>query len=129
MYLTDYEKELLDGVHGKAMQLAMGVLCDFGKHYEVERFVKIAACHDDSTVYLGEAQVAFAEHLVELGARFCVPTTTNACALDMNRFDRQKHPVELMTATRRIEAAHLALGAIASWTCAPYQAGLPFFIW
>ncbi|SMC64275.1 predicted aconitase subunit 1 [Desulfocicer vacuolatum DSM 3385] len=123
MYLTDYEKELLDGTHGDAMQLAMGVLYDLGKHYGVEHFVEISACHDDSTVYLGEAQVAFAEHLVELGARFCVPTTTNACALDMKRFARQKHDVGLMTATRRIEAAHLALGAIASWTCAPYQAG------
>lgn len=123
MYLTDHEKKLLDGSHGEAMQLAMRALYDLGQYYDVERFVKIVACHDDSTVFLGEAQVIFAERLVQLGARFSVPTTTNACSVDMARFDRQKHDVELMTATRRIEAAHLALGAIASWTCAPYQAG------
>jgi predicted aconitase len=123
MNLTDYEKSLLDGAHGEAMQLAMRVLYDLGEYFGAERFVEIVACHDDSTVFLGEAQVVFAERLVRLGARFSVPTTTNACAVDMRRFDRQKHDIELMTATRRIEAAHLALGAIASWTCAPYQAG------
>jgi predicted aconitase len=123
MYLTDYEKALLNGEYGEARQLAMRVLFDLGEYYEVDRFVEITACHDDSTVFLGEAQVEFAEHLVGMGARFAVPTSTNACAIDMSRFDRQKHDVELMTATRRIEAAHMALGAIASWTCAPYQAG------
>jgi len=123
MHLTDHEKALLNGEHGQAKQLAMRVLCDLGDHYGVDRFVEIAACHDDSTVYLGEAQVEFAEHLADMGARFAVPTSTNACAVDMVRYDRQKHDVKLMTATRRIEAAHLALGASASWTCAPYQAG------
>ena len=123
MRLTDYEKKLLDGKHGKAIQIAMRVLYDLGKNYEADYFVEIASCHDDSTCFMGEAQVAFAEHLVRLGARFSVPTTTNACAIDMNRFDRQKLDLEFMTATRRIEASHLALGAIASWTCAPYQAG------
>jgi hypothetical protein len=124
MNLTDYEKSLLDGAHGEAMQLAMRVLYDLGEYFGAERFVEIVACHDDSTVFLGEAQVVFAERLVRLGARFSVPTTTNACAVDMRRFDRQKHDIELMTATRRIEAAHLALGAIASWTCAPLPGGL-----
>ena len=78
MHVTDYEKALLDGAHGEAMQLAMRALVDLGEYYGVERFVEIAACHDDSTVFLGEAQVTFAERLVRLGARFSVPTTTNA---------------------------------------------------
>lgn len=123
MLLTDYEKALLDGVHGEARQMAMHVLYDLGLYYGVDRFVEIVACHDDSTVYFGEAQVAFAEHLVTLGARFAVPTSTNACSLDMERWNAQRHDVECMSATRRIESSHLDLGAIASWTCAPYQAG------
>jgi predicted aconitase len=41
----------------------MRVLYDLGEYYEVDRFVEIVACHDDSTVFLGEAQVEFAEHL------------------------------------------------------------------
>ena len=117
MRLTDYEKKLLDGKHGKAIQIAMRVLYDLGKNYEADYFVEIASCHDDSTCFMGEAQVAFAEHLVRLGARFSVPTTTNACAIDMNRFDRQKLDLEFMTATRRIEASHLALGEIGRASC------------
>ncbi len=123
IHLTDYEKALLQGDHGDARRMAMQVLYDLGLYYGVDRFVEIVSCHDDSTVYFGEAQVAFAEHLAEIGGRFVVPTSTNACSLDMNHWHLQKQSVECMSATRRIEASHLKLGAIASWTCAPYQAG------
>lgn len=128
MILTDYEKELLDGKHGEAAQMSMKVLYDLGEYYGAEKFVEITACHDDSTVYFGEAQVAFAEHLADLGAKFSVPTSTNACALDMERWDIQKHESGWMAATRRIESSHLKMGAIPSWTCAPYQTGFsPYF--
>ena len=123
MRLTDYEKELLRGDHGEAVQMAMKVLYDLGEYYGAEEFVEIVACHDDSTVYFGEAQVAFAEHLANMGAKFAVPTSTNACALDMARWDIQKHDAGWMAATRRIEASHIKMGAVPSWTCAPYQAG------
>lgn len=123
MKLTEYEKELLDGIHGEAIQMSMKVLYDLGEYYGAEEFVEICACHDDSTVYFGEAQVAFAEHLADIGAKFAVPTSTNACALDMNRWDIQRHGSDWMAATRRIESSHIRLGAIPSWTCAPYQTG------
>jgi predicted aconitase len=46
----------------------------------------------------------------------------------MSKWDEQRHDSSLMCATRRIEAAHLKLGAIGCWTCAPYQAGFaPLF--
>ncbi len=123
MKLTAYEKELLDGKHGEAAQMSMKVLYDLGEYYGAEEFVEITACHDDSTVYFGEAQVAFAEHLANIGAKFSVPTSTNACALDMKRWDLQKHESSWMAATRRIEAAHIKMGAIPTWSCAPYQLG------
>lgn len=123
MKLTNYEKEMLDGAHGEMRQQAMQVLYDLAAFYDVECFAEIVGCHDDSTVYAGEAQVAFAEHLAESGARFAVPTTTNATSCDMLKWDRQKHDTEVMSATRRIEASHLKMGAIPTWSCAPYQAG------
>ncbi len=123
MNLTDYEKAMLDGEHGEMKQKAMQVIYDLGKFYDVDGLVEIVSCHDDSTVYAGEAQVAFAELLADSGAKFSVPTTTNAVACDMNKWDRQKHDVEVMSATRRIEASHIKMGAIPTWTCAPYQAG------
>ena len=73
MNLTDHEKALLDGAHGEAQQLAMRALVDLGKHYGVERFVEIAACHDDSTVFLGEAAaVAYGDYIT--GANHVLPT-------------------------------------------------------
>lgn len=123
MKLTDYEKEMLEGKHGEMKQKAMQVLFDLAVYYEVDEFAEVVACHDDSTVYAGEAQVAFAEHLAEAGAKFAVPTTTNATSCDIEKWDRQKHDVETMSATRRIEASHIKMGAIPSWTCAPYQSG------
>ena len=124
MRLTDYEKAMLDGEHGEMRQQAMQALCDLARFYDVEEFVEVVGCHDDSTVYAGEAQVAFAEHLADNGAKFAVPTTTNATACDINLWDRQKHDVETMAATRRIEAAHVKMGAIPTWSCAPYHIGV-----
>lgn len=123
MKLTDFDKELLDGKHGEARQMAMQCMYEIGLYNESEKFIDIVSCHDDSTVYFGEAQVQFAEHLAEIGAKFAVPTSTNACALDMERWDQQRHDISWMTATRRIEASHLKMGAIGCWTCTPYQAG------
>lgn len=124
MRLTDYEKAMLEGEQGLMRQQAMEALCDLARFYDVEEFVEIVGCHDDSTVYAGEAQVAFAEHLADNGAKFAVPTTTNATACDMNLWNRQKHDVETMSATRRIEAAHVKMGAVPTWSCAPYHIGV-----
>lgn len=124
MRLTDYEKAMLNGEYGEIRQQAIQALYDLATFYDVEEFVEIVGCHDDSTVYAGEAQVAFAEMLAEKGAKFAVPTTTNAVACDMERWDRQKHDVEVMSATRRIEAAHIKMGAVPSWSCAPYHMGV-----
>ena len=124
MRLTDYEKAMLNGEHGEIRQQAIQALYDLATFYDVDQFVEIVGCHDDSTVYAGEAQVAFAEMLAEKGAKFAVPTTTNATACDINLWDRQKHDIEVMSATRRIEAAHVKMGAVPSWSCAPYHIGV-----
>ena len=124
MRLTDKEKAMLNGEEGEIRQQAIQALYDLAMFYDVEEFVEIVGCHDDSTVYAGEAQVAFAEMLAEKGAKFTVPTTTNATACDIEKWDRQKHDVETMSATRRIEAAHVKMGAIPTWSCAPYHIGV-----
>ena len=110
MRLTDKEKAMLNGEEGEIRQQAIQALYDLAMFYDVEEFVEIVGCHDDSTVYAGEAQVAFAEMLAEKGAKFAVPTTTNATACDIEKWDRQKHDVETMSATRRISAGTDAAG-------------------
>ena len=123
MKLTNYEKEMLDGQHGEVRQQAMQALYDLAQFYDVEKFVEIVLCHDDSTVYAGEAQVAFAEKLAAAGAKFAVPTTTNATACDIAKGKEQGHDDTVVDATARIVASHVKMGAIPTWSCAPYQAG------
>ena len=56
MRLTDYEKAMLNGEHGETRQQALQALYDLAAFYDVDQFVEIVGCHDDSTVYAGEAQ-------------------------------------------------------------------------
>lgn len=123
MKLTDHEKTMLNGDFGEVCQQALQTLCDLSAFFDVEEFVEIVGCHDDSTVYAGEAQVTFAEMLAAKGGKFSVFTTTNAVCCDLERWGRQKCDTLSMTATKRIEAAHVQLGAIPNWSCAPYHVG------
>ena len=52
MKLTDYEKAMLDGEFGEVRQMAIQTLCDLAAFYDVEEFVEIVGCHDDSTCLL-----------------------------------------------------------------------------
>jgi len=124
MRLTDYEKAMLNGEYGEVCQQAIQTLYDLSLFYDVEEFVEIVGCHDDSTVYAGEAQVAFVEMLADKGAKFAVPTTTNSVACDLKYWHRQKFDIERMSASKRIEASHVRMGAIPTWSCAPYHVGI-----
>ena len=124
MRLTEYEKAMLNGEQGEIRQLAIQTLCDLAAFYDVDEFVEIVGCHDDSTVYAGEAQVAFGEMLAEKGGKFSVPTTTNAICCDRNRWGEQKCDIVSMAGTKRIEASHIKMGAVPTWTCAPYHLGV-----
>ena len=87
----------------------------------VEEFVEVTLCHSDNAVYMGEAAADFIEFLGNSGAKMAVPTTTNACSIDMGKWYEQGFDPIIANAIRRMEAAHAKLGAIPTWTCAPYQ--------
>ena len=121
MKLTDFEKEMLEGKHGAMRQKALQVLCGLAEHEGVEEFVEVVMCHSDNAVYMGEAQAAFVEFLGDSGVKLAVPTTTNATSIDSEKWYEQKFEPKVMNAIKRIEAAHIKMGAIPTWTCAPYQ--------
>ncbi|MDR0620995.1 MAG: aconitase X catalytic domain-containing protein [Deltaproteobacteria bacterium] len=88
-----------------------------------EEMVSISAVPDDSAWFDGLAGVEFAEYLLKLGGRFVVPTSLNACLMDLEKWQTMRFDPDLYHIHKRIEAAHTGLGAAASWTCAPYFAG------
>ena len=124
MQLTDKEKEMLDGKDGEAVRIAMSILSDIGDAVGAEEMVEIAHVHTDSGFYLGDAGLEFVEHLAELAGKVSVPTTLNNTSFDLERGLSYGVPQDLFAKLKRIENAHLKLGAIPTWTCAPYQDGI-----
>lgn len=121
MKLTAYEQDMLNGKYGPMRQKALQVLCGLAEYQGVEEFVEVTLCHSDNAVYMGEAAADFIEYLGNSGAKMAVPTTTNACSIDMQRWYEQGFDPRIANAIRRMEAAHAKLGAVPTWTCAPYQ--------
>jgi len=124
LYLTDYEKKMRDGRLGEAVSMAMSILVELGDAIGAPEMVEITHVHTDSGFYLGDAGLEFVEHLAARGGKVAVPTSMNNTSFDIERGRSYGVSAELADKIRRLEKAHLAMGAIPSWTCAPYQDGI-----
>lgn len=124
MLLNDPQKAMLNGECGEAVRLAMSILVDVGRLYDAPDMIPVAMVHDDSIFHVGRAQIDFAEHLVTLGGRFVVPTSSNAGNVDQQRWLEQRFTKVTAEENLRLIKAHLKLGVAPTFTCAPYQAGL-----
>ena len=124
MQLTDREKRMLDGQEGEAVRMAMSILTDIGEVVGAREMEEIVHVHTDSGFYLGDAGLDFVEHLAELGGKVSVPTSMNNTSFDIERGSSYGVSRDLSDKIKRIEKAHLTLGAIPIWSCAPYQAGI-----
>ncbi|MCK5724984.1 MAG: DUF521 domain-containing protein [Gammaproteobacteria bacterium] len=67
MRLTDEEKSILDGKQGEAARIALSVLVDLGEVFGAEELMKVSQVHIDTTVYMLDAGLEFAERLADLG--------------------------------------------------------------
>ena len=61
---------MLDGGHGPAAQLAMSILVRMANVYDAAELMDISQAHIDSTIYLGDATLEFAERLFQRRFRF-----------------------------------------------------------
>jgi hypothetical protein len=112
---------MLTGDCGPAKQLAMRILTRMASVYGAHHLIDIVGAHIDSTVYIGEAGMAYAEQLAALGAKVSVPTTLNVSGVDMHSWQDWAVPQAWATKAHRQMAAYQSMGAIPTWTCAPYQ--------
>jgi cis-L-3-hydroxyproline dehydratase len=126
MRLEQWEKDVLAGSHGKGLQVAMDILVRLGELYGADRLIPVAQAHIDGCLYaaVGEAGLAFAEKLQSYGARVSIPTTLNATSRDIDDWASHGVGAEFADKSRRMEQAYLDMGAIPTWSCAPYQSGL-----
>jgi predicted aconitase len=119
--LSDWDRALLSGERGSAPQMAMRILLRMAEVYGAERLMDITAAHIDSTIYLGDATLEFAERLASKGAKVAVPTTLNVSSLDEHGWRAWAVPEEWAEKAGRQMVAYESMGCMPTWTCAPYQ--------
>jgi len=119
--LSDRDREMLNGDHGSAPQLAMSILVRMADVYGARELMDISQAHIDSTIYLGDATLEFAERLASLGARVAVPTSLNVSGVDECGWKDWAVSPEWAAKAARQMLAYERMGAVPTWTCAPYQ--------
>jgi predicted aconitase len=119
--LSDRDRAMANGEGGPAQALAMSILVRMADVYGATDLMDISQAHIDSTIYLGDATLEFAERLASLGARVAVPTSLNVSGVDECGWkDWAVSPQWAAKAARQM-LAYEKMGAVPTWTCAPYQ--------
>lgn len=118
--LTEHDRALLDGRHGKASQMAMQIVLRMGELQGAEHLVDVTQAHIDGCIYTGPASLRFAEQLVQWGAKVRVPTTLNSISVDQRRWRELGIDPALGEPASALGDAYMAMGAQLSFTCAPY---------
>ena len=119
--LSPNDLEMLHGEHGPAARMAMSIVARMAEVAGARELLDITNAHIDSTVYIGNAGLEFAEKLASLGARVAVPTTLNVSGLDEHHWREWAVPSEWARQAYRQMVAYQGMGTIPTWTCAPYQ--------
>jgi len=119
--LTARDQAMRNGEHGPAAQMAMSILVRMAEVAGAKALLDIEGAHIDSTVYIGEAGLEYAERLASLGAKVAVPTTLNVSGLDEHHWREWAVPPDWAAKAHRQMLAYQSMGAAPTWTCAPYQ--------
>jgi len=118
--LTDRDQAILAGERGEAAAVAMRIVLRMAALEGATELIDITRAHIDGCIYTGPGGLAFAEKLRDLGGRVVVPTTLNAISVDHRRWQAQGVPEALGRPAAAVADAYVAMGAQATFTCAPY---------
>ncbi len=119
--LNAADKAMLAGEVGAAQADALLLVVRFARAVGARRLIDCASAHVDGCLYHGEASLDFARRFVALGGRVRVPTTLNVGSVDLIHPELFNGKPELGTAGAELMEAHVALGCLPTFTCAPYQ--------
>jgi predicted aconitase len=125
MFLTVDEEDTLKGEYGEGPEIAMAVLARLGDIYGADRMVKVESVHIDAAAYgwTSDAGLELVERFCSSGATFRVPTTLNPSSIDFHMWREFQIPDSIAEKQFRLARAFKKMGAIPTWTCAPYQYG------
>lgn len=120
LQLTQFDQELLDGIHGKAAQIAMRVIVRTAQIQKVTSLIDITNGHIDCCIYTGPATLEFAQRLCDLGGKFRISTSLNSISVDQRLWRSQGIDPALGVPSEELARAYLEMGARPTFTCAPY---------
>lgn len=123
--LTPRDRAILEGAHGRAAQVAMRVVLRMSALQGATELIDVTRAHIDGCIYTGPGGLRFAEQLRAWGGRVAVPTTLNAISVDYRHWRDQGVDTALGEPASRLGDAYVAMGAEATFTCAPYQLDAP----
>jgi predicted aconitase len=122
--LSPRDQEMLAGRQGPAPKMAMSIILRMAEFHQAEHLLDITQAHIDSSIYMGEAGLEFAERLADLGAQVAVPATLNVSGLDEHHWQEWAVPADWAKKAYRQMVAYEKMGCRPTWTCAPYQVDL-----
>jgi predicted aconitase len=126
--LSDRDRAFLGGEFGPGGRLAMSIVHRMAAISGAERLMDVTHAHIDSSIYVGDAGLEFAERLAGLGARVAVPSSLNVSGVDEHHWKDWPVPPEWASKAHRQMVAYRTMGCTETWTCAPYQtAARPVF--
>jgi cis-L-3-hydroxyproline dehydratase len=118
--LIDADRAMLAGDFGPAVRQAMRIVCAMAAQQGAQALIDVTQGHIDGCIYASPANLAFAERMVELGARVRVPTTMNAISIVHGRWREQGVAAAFGEPATRLADAYVGMGCRPTFTCAPY---------
>lgn len=120
--LSEYDRELLSGEQGEALQFAMEVVVRAARVMGASHLIDVGFVHVDACHYYGQAHLDFIRFMSERGARFTIPAWTNTLPITlMGREPRENADPVFLRDARAVAEEYVAIGCKPVWTCAPYQ--------
>lgn len=123
MELSESDRRLMNGDHGRAMKMAMELVLQAARIMGANELVDVTYAHIDACFYNGQAHIDFAQFCLDHGARFAVPSWTNNGVVSLTHpqlYNNTRDPA-MVAGARKLLALYDQLGCKPTWTCAPYQ--------
>lgn len=120
--LSETDRQMLDGDKGRALQIAMQSICTIALVHGAKQLMDISRAHIDGCIYASPANLRFAQTMQAMGGHVRVPTTMNAISVDYANWRKQGIETNFGTAASALADAYISMGALPTFTCAPYLA-------
>ena len=120
MRLSNSDKKMLAGDNGEATKIAMEVLCLIAAAQNADELIDVSRGHIDGCILAHDANLHFAEKMLDMGASVIIPTTINAISVDRENWQSQGVVPDLGIKASRLADAYVKMGAHPTFTCAPY---------